>query len=488
MTRTRRQEMAAIDPKPSRKRRLGWIVAGAILAAVVAWWFLPPGTETPRATIIRPYQSLDVTFSPDGKTLASGGPGLYLESIDGPVQRRILPLSDEFPKDNTKWRRVLGRWSVESLVWPWAFSPDGSRIVASNNDYNGRGSDANPFLRVWDVAGQRLETTLPLPRGSQTTDASHSNGWFGFADRGRILQAAVRTLPDQLRILRWQAQNWQPLPEVVLDDGWGVYHSFIDDGSAILTIKEGWSTAVVYDLPSGQLRSTLTQTTAGEVTNRFSQILISPDGRAMTSCIRGTSLQIWDIPSASIVAAMSNNRAKQGSPWLTAFSPDSRTLAMARECDGAVLVWDVASAKLRATIAGSDGRRLYAMAFSPDNRTFATVHVEILADGMFARLIRTARPWLTRIGLSLPIGPPSASLMPSGRVQFFDATTGKRIAQFVGTQNQIQSIRFSPDGRTLATTGPLSRMDGARVTGDNATMLWDVPPEASPSPTEATRP
>src|SRR6266404_944524 len=75
------------------------------------------------------------------------------------------------------------------------------------------------------------------------------------------------------------------------------------------------------------------------------------------------------------------------------FSPDGRTLAIARRDENRIELWDTETGKLRRTIRGFDGT-IWSVSFSPDGRTLVTgsggMHQEKVAQ---KPLSRSGRPF-----------------------------------------------------------------------------------------------
>ena len=113
------------------------------------------------------------------------------------------------------------------------------------------------------------------------------------------------------------------------------------------------------------------------------------------------------------------------------FSPDGQTLASGNGSD--IHLWDVSTATLRNTLRGHDAQ-VESISFSPDGRMLAS-------------------------------GDAGGSLRGEDRdgIHLWDVSTGTLLKTFTsGRYYRIQSLSFSPDGRTLTTAG------GGTI------RLWDV--------------
>jgi WD40 repeat protein len=121
-----------------------------------------------------------------------------------------------------------------------------------------------------------------------------------------------------------------------------------------------------------------------------------------------------------------------------AFSPRGGLLASA-DGDGAVRLWDVSTLLKPGVASGGEAQRLkghekpvWSVAFSPDGR--------ILASGSYDRTVR-----LWDVSSALPSTP-----LRTGGAGRTSATSGRQLRRLKGHPGGVNSVAFSPDGRTLA--------------------------------------
>src|SRR5262249_39214099 len=121
----------------------------------------------------------------------------------------------------------------------------------------------------------------------------------------------------------------------------------------------------------------------------------------------------------------------------TAISPDGATLASVggNDPDETLRVWDVATGKERWNWSIPPAR-VGGLAFSPDGTLLATVGQSRRGEGQ----------------KDVP-----------GEVRLWDVATGREIRRWQGHDGRVDTVAFSPDGRTLATGGP-----------DAVVYLWEV--------------
>src|SRR5262249_32660935 len=147
--------------------------------------------------------------------------------------------------------------------------------------------------------------------------------------------------------------------------------------------------------------------------------------------------------------------ADQGVVNFLAFSPDGKRL-IAVGSRGAVCVWDVASRQVLTAfkIAGVPTAQL-----SPDGKHLVAndgVRGVVFWDTDTGRQVRAVRePGLFSFHTSLgftPDGRRLAAGRPDGRIRIRAADNGLELLTFRSFQGgQVYFVRFSPDGRLLAT-------------------------------------
>ncbi len=157
---------------------------------------------------------------------------------------------------------------------------------------------------------------------------------------------------------------------------------------------------------------------------------VSPDGRLMARG-RGTSpsITLWNLETNREHAAL---LIPEGAPAFSScgFAPDGVTLGVGLS-DGSIELWDIKTAKLRATIPGhKPGVHSDGLQFSLDGKTLASYGVPASSGSI-----------LQKLGRALRQGPDQTS-----EVVVIDVVTGKRLGQVHFASGPL----FSPDGRTLA--------------------------------------
>ncbi|MHB1561179.1 MAG: WD40 repeat domain-containing protein, partial [Isosphaeraceae bacterium] len=284
-----------------------------------------------------------------------------------------------------------------------AFAPDGRTLAAGCgrfNDYENSGR-----VRILDAGtGRDLGPSIPGSLGGVLA--------VSFSPDGRHLALASRDLVD----LRDLGAEGRPL--VLRLDGHVnfVYAvAFSPDGRHLAT--GGWDKTIrIWDRRSGELTETL-------VGHRgfVRGLAFSPDGRQLVSGSEDSSVRRWDLDGGEVAVFHGHT----GFVHCVAFGPEG-ALAASGSMDGTVKVWPAAAPDAHVTFRNSSGW-VGALAFAPDGRRIASAH--------------------------------------DGNVRIWDPRTGEEHRRIIARRGLLGNIAlvFSPDGATLAVTGP-----------DKKLMLWDA--------------
>lgn len=184
--------------------------------------------------------------------------------------------------------------------------------------------------------------------------------------------------------------------------------------------------------------------------------------------VGGKLINRWDITTGTLVGSWQVGVFDLKN---VAFASDGKILASALE-DGQIGFWDIASGQLLRTSAGHPHRLAGGLTFSPDGSLLAsstndhTVKVWEVQTGALWRDLQGQPDPVTMLARSITMFSSDGKLLASGydnAIRLWDIETGTLLKTLVGHTASVESLRFSPDSKLLASGGD-----------DRTARLWDV--------------
>ncbi|GAA3036217.1 hypothetical protein GCM10020229_54480 [Kitasatospora albolonga] len=318
------------------------------------------------------------------------------------------------------------------------------------------------------VAAQRTALSRQLAADSRTLMGATP-------DLASLLAvAAYRISPTNESAVALNAAADLPLRQrIVIPGAIGSALAFSPDGRTLATGATRWSRK-----PNDQQHVRLWDTTTGRLRSGFGTdpvdvMAFSPDGTLVASGGHGGPAHLWEVATGTRRITLTGH---DGDVLALAFSPDGRTLATGSD-DRTVRLWDVPGGTLLAELPGQGGP-VTALAFSPDGKTLvsrAGDHQAAVWDTATRTLRRTLQgtPGDFQALAYAPDGLTLASGTPFGEALLWDTNTWTPRTVLRGPRDAgVNSIAFSPDGRTVATgAGNKPRLWNVRTGTLRATLI-----------------
>ena len=428
-----------------------------------------------------------VAFSPDGKTLVSGGVQSdpekgegqgeikFWDAATGKEPGELLGLSSRvgcvrFSSDGKYLASMCGGgplilwdmkaangprrvWEVPDIGWNAAFSPDSRRFA-------------------W-CTRQAIRTIELPPRKDRHELGGHTGGMptltapipiVAFAPDGKTVVSAG----DRVRI--WNADTGEELrasPQLLT---YCRAAALSPDGKTLITgSQEG---TLLWDLTSMKVLRSITSSADWPF-----NLALSPDGKSLVAAIehvsggtqsRQDALRLWDVDSGKERGPF--GKGTSGGPL--AYSPDGKRLAAAQYYSkGIIRVWDTDTwtTSVDLELPPKTGTSRSVVRFSPDGKLLAaddgnsTIWLWDTQSGKPIRSLRSHQEYIR----TLVFSPDGKTLLSGGSddtLRLWDVATGKMIHEIVGHQATVVAVAFSPDGKRIASASE-----------DTTILIWDVP-------------
>ncbi|MGZ4191194.1 MAG: nSTAND1 domain-containing NTPase [Solirubrobacteraceae bacterium] len=362
---------------------------------------------------------------------------------------------------SSSWVSVLDlrtgrhRTLAQNLSTAWirgiAFSPGGSRIVA----------DAFDGVHVWDVAsGQIIESYAGQPgqRSVMAVDRNVTTAFVGSQD-GSV---AAFDLSGQRRLGR--TFIWNPPTDTCSGESAGPCDAVDPRGILLADTQSNGGVAIV-NLRT-ERRVKMLPARDGSVADAVS---FMPDGRTLVDGGINGDVTLWDVETWRPVRTL-----RFGAPiQLTAPSPDGRLLAVQTQgktssSSEVIIVASATGRRLRSYTIAQGGGGLH---FTPDGRELVVLGCCLSGTAVVSIDVRSGRELFQRplagsYGAAA-VNPRSGMVAigrENGEVYFLDPRTGRAVRPPLQVANgNLAYLAFSPDGRSLAVSGP-----------DSAIDVWDL--------------
>ena len=404
----------------------------AVATSVGAWLYDGvTGEELSLFTAQPPEHSRCVAFSPNGKTLASGGVySSYLWDVETGQLKHTL-----------KHPTITGNDTQTAMPADRVtFSPDGKTLAIGHAHF------AYTPAGLWNVeTGQQIRF-LEGAVGLNFTD-------LAFSPDGKTLAGATDRAGARNLVL-WDVETGQVKHTLRAHRDPIVSIVFTPNGK-LLVSGDRQGIIHLWDVETGQIKRTPQRRSDGT-----GIVALSPDGKTLVSTYWTGGITFWDVETGQ------EKRTLGGGMLPFALSPDGNTLAHVEDY-GSIAFWDVETGEQTRRVFPPRRDNVTRLTFSPDGTTLWTSYrlgPMVLWDVETGDMKRAITAHMFT-GTVLEFSPDGEALIHSdlNNTDFallWDVKTGEKIS--VQFTDDFRDIGFGPDGKT------------PRTLTDGRVYEWDV--------------
>lgn len=366
-----------------------------------------------------------VAFSPDGRTIASGG------------DNRIISIYSTEIEDTIQTLELKHKDTVFCLT----FSPDSWTLA--NGIFDGT-------IRLWDQSTNNKEVLRLHQPGTYNTVFSPDDRMLASGNKDGTIILWDKLTGKTKNILNGNIRNVRS--SAFSSDGLTLASICVDRRISLWNTKTGkrkktftanmdvWSSSIS---PDGNLIACGGREGFIHSLNLYSQF------RQLIGIWRGRSepIGLWNTKTGRIKKILFGHK-----DIITAitFSPDGETLASGSE-DNSIRLWDIKTGRLKRKLPGG----AYCLAFSPDGNTLAgglsTINLWDINTGEKKILLKGHKGSVMSIAFS-----PNEEMLASGgydgSIRLWNTNSGK-IKDITWYRWTISNVKFSVDGQTLFSSG-----------------------------------
>ena len=390
-----------------------------------------------------------LAFRPDGKRLLLGAADGTVMAWDADAQQPL-------------WQHRLHNSRVAGL----SFSADGKKAASAALALTDLWALKRGEVKVWDADTGKVQHTL------RTADGQ---GFHSVAFHPS--RALLATGGEDARVYLWNSETGQKLHELPGHTSPILCVAFRPDGKLLASASSN-GMIKIWEVKRNGDKPRAVQSVTGR-TGAVLGLSFSPDGHYLAYGGTDKTVRVWNVESGMGEITF---RGHTAAVEKVQFSPDGHRLVSCSPLQGEVKVWDVTRHPEYATLARTQ-TELESIAFHEDGQRLLSVTIKgqlqiwDAASGMLLaeHQLGMNPEWIEPAGML-------ASFSPSGRslaarcvtddrlVRIWDVESGKPVRVCRGHTLPVHCLRFSPDGRRLATCACAKNQKGGRA----EIKVWDA--------------
>jgi WD40 repeat protein len=418
----------------------GKVLATGDYSSGVQLWDTRTGNNLGRLTVAPQGRITQLIFSADGK-IATGLPESYGQKFPVPVWEipsgKQLPVIDPLHNYN-----IRGALSADGKV----LATCGQFHVRTPAD-RGKEQEYNQTIQLWDTRTGKELRRLRI-------EGIYNVGSLAFSPDGKTLVTAAATS----MLVFWDLATGKEVRRIATRRNMGLFIHYSPDGRKLAAAGQDGSVQI-WDAVTGK-RLGLFEGPRG----RPARVSFPSDGRVLVCTTNGQSIEVWDVVAEKALTPSGGHQVGIAS---VRFAPDGKTL-LSISGDAVSCLWDAATGKeLRRRVLRDEeiARSAGSMRFQTALMAHDGKHL-VLGDHSSLRLFELARGREVCSFMPTPQSSnPAAAFSPdstllatasfdhqtrASTVHIYDVSTGQEVKRFKGLRGTARSLAFAPDGKALA--------------------------------------
>lgn len=400
---------------------------------------------------------------PDTALLFFAGHGLQNQRV-GEITQGYLASSDASPKKSIwgvslQWlRQILNKSPIKQQIIFLDCCHSGELFNFSFDDLQIAASDK---MRFFVTASREFESAYSSPSGKH-------GAFTEMLLKGLNPTGVAEGVVTSMNLKLFMEQELIQVPQKPL----------VSEGSREILLTSTPEKKHLLDLSNASRKTSnwICRNTLTGHGDRVTSVAISPDGKIIASGSLDRTIKLWDLATGKL---LENITQHSGAVTCITFSRNGETLASSSaRPDGSIKLWNINTGQLTGTLRTDNWivLNVWSIALSPDGKTLVSGHhadstVKIW-DVTNQRLLHTLKGhgWAVNSVAFSPDGQIVASGGADSNIKLWNVSTGREIRNFNGvsdapvglvqsffgnnvSDNQVCTVAFSPDGKTLASGG-----------------------------------